>query len=451
MALRSRFRRLWLHARYSFWLVPAVLVVSAVLLAAALIRADTSLAPDAFARWPRLFGAGAEGARGLLSTVATSMITLAGVVFSITLVALSLASSQYSPRVLRNFMSDRVNQVVLGVFVGIFAYSLVVLRTIRGGDEGTFVPTLAVSVGLLLGFVGIGVLVHFIHHISTSIQASRILAAAAHETLRAVEGLFPEGELEAEPDAGDFAGERSPHARPLLADRSGYLQSLDRDGLVAFARQRGAVVRMRRGIGEFVVAGRPLAAIVRNRPAAGAGEGGDDERRAFDGLHEIGRQRTIEQDAAFGVRQIVDVALKALSPSVNDTTTAVMALHHLTGILVALAGRRLECQLRDEDGELRLVTCGPTYAGMVGEALDQIRQNAAGNVAVHGALLDALRVAGGATASPARREALREHARAVAESAERTVPAPRDRRHLDELARRTLASLDPLGPPEDRR
>ena len=142
-------------------------------------------------RWPRLFGAGAEGSRGLLAAIASSMITVAGVTFSITIVALALASSQYTSRILRNFMRDRTNQTVLGVFVGVFAYCLVVLRTIRGGDEGAFVPALAVLGALLLAFVAIGFLIFFIHHIAASIQATSIIAAVAGETFEAVDRLFP--------------------------------------------------------------------------------------------------------------------------------------------------------------------------------------------------------------------------------------------------------------------
>lgn len=141
-------------------------MVAAVGLAALIISIDANVKLSFVDNWPLLFGSGAEGARGLLSAVASSMITVAGVVFSITIVALSLTSSQYTSRVLRNFMRDRVNQTVLGVFVGIFAYCLVVLRTIRGGDEGAFVPSLAVLGGLLLAFVGIGFLIYFIHHIA---------------------------------------------------------------------------------------------------------------------------------------------------------------------------------------------------------------------------------------------------------------------------------------------
>lgn len=304
-------------------------MLTAVALAVALIEADEGLPAGAFDRWPRLFGAGAEGARGLLMTIASSMITVAGVVFSMTLVALSLASSQYTSRVLRNFLSDRVTQNVLGAFVGIFAYCLVVLRTIRGDDEGTFVPSIAVLLSLLLGFVGIGILIYFIHHISTSIQASHILAAAAGETLRSVDNLFPVGVGEEFADECDVGGTW----HPVPADRTGYVQSLDTSGLLAFASERRTVVRMNRRIGQFAIEGEPLAAILDSAPS-------DDDLRRLRGLFAIGCQRTVEQDAAFGVRQIVDVALKALSPGVNDTTTAVMRIEYLTAILARLPDRR---------------------------------------------------------------------------------------------------------------
>ena len=183
---------LWTAVHDSFWAVPAITVLGAVVLALAMIEIDQILDRNTLAAWPRLFGAGADGSRGMLSAIAGSMITVTGVVFSITIVALSLASSQYTSRVLRNFMRDRSNQVVLGVFLGIFAYCLVVLRTIRGGDEGAFVPGLAVLMAVALAFVSIGVLIFFIHHIGTSIQASHIVAAVAKDTLAAVDHLFPE-------------------------------------------------------------------------------------------------------------------------------------------------------------------------------------------------------------------------------------------------------------------
>ena len=179
----------WQKIESSFWFVPTTILLGAVTLAIVMITTDATTDLHAVDQWPLFFGAGAAGARGLLTTVAGSMITVAGLVFSITLVTLSLTTSQYTSRVIRNFMRSRVNQMVLGVFVGIFAYCLVVLRTIRGGDEGAFVPTLAVLVGLILAFVGIAFLIYFIHHISMSIQASSIIAEAAQETIAAVDHL----------------------------------------------------------------------------------------------------------------------------------------------------------------------------------------------------------------------------------------------------------------------
>jgi uncharacterized membrane protein len=255
----------WQAMRSSFWFVPALMVVDSVVLAILLITLDMSVDLDLAARWPLLFGAGAGGARALLTTVASSMITVAGVVFSITLVALSLTSSQYTSRVIRNFMRDRVNQVVLGVFLGIFSYCLVVLRTIREGDEGAFVPTLAVLAGLMLAFVGIAVLIHFIHHVATSIQASSIVATAAQETLAAVDHLFPDalGEDDDEGADGTLASAlaRVPW-RAFAACKTGYIESLDADALLDVARKLETILRMEHGVGDFVVAGTPLVSLL---------------------------------------------------------------------------------------------------------------------------------------------------------------------------------------------
>lgn len=174
-----KFHLMWNGLRASLWFLPGLIVVCSVVLAVALVEIDGRVRPEFLAEYSRLFGAGAEGSRGMLGAIAGSMITVAGVTFSITIVALSLASSQYTPRILRNFMSDRANQSVLGVFVGVFTYCIVVMRTVRGGDEGVFVPSLAVTFAVFLAIVGIGFLIFFIHHTAESIQASSVIASAA--------------------------------------------------------------------------------------------------------------------------------------------------------------------------------------------------------------------------------------------------------------------------------
>ncbi len=428
--------QLWQKIRTSFWFLPGLIVAGSVGLALLMIEADILVGDELFDAWPRVFGSSAAGARGLLATVASSMITVAGVVFSITIVALSLTSSQYTSRVLRNFMSDTVNQTVLGSFLGIFAYCLVVLRTIRGGESDAFMPSLAVLLGLVLAIVGIAVLIYFIHHIALSIQAHHILAVVARETLRAVDAIFPEG-VGQESDAP--RPEPPPPGKawhPVKARRTGYMQNLDSQALLEFATRRDVVVRMEHGVGEFVVKDTPLASIL--APSAPD----EDDGELINDMFAIDRQRTVEQDAGYGIRQIVDVALKALSPGINDSTTAVMCVHYLTAILVPLTDRRIESHLRAKNGDLRLLTAGPSYASLLDEAFDQIRQNAAGNGAVLKSMLKSLQLLAGRTISPLRRRALLEHARALEELARRTILAPRDQVFIEEFAARTVSLLE---------
>jgi uncharacterized membrane protein len=434
----TKLRHGWQAMRSSFWFVPALLVVDAVVLAILLITLDMSVDLQLAAHWPLLFGAGAAGARGLLTTVASSMITVAGVVFSITLVALSLTSSQYTSRVIRNFMRDRVNQWVLGVFLGIFAYCLVVLRTIREGDGGTFVPTLAVLAGLMLAFVGIAVLIHFIHHIATSIQASSIVATAAQETLAAVDHLFPEALGEDDDEGADDTLASALARQPWLAFqacKTGYIESLDADALLDVARKLETLLRMEHGVGDFVVAGTPLISLL---------DPGDLDLATTDRLNAayvIGRQRTVEQDVAFGIRQIVDVAMKALSPGINDTTTAVMCVDYLAAIMTRLAARRIATPYRLDEGTLRVIVRGSSFESLLSEAFDQIRQNAEGNVAILLRLLAALHTLAGVTLSPSRRRVLRQKVDEIAEAAERSIASPHDR---DRLANRLMRVREAL-------
>lgn len=299
-ALVNKLLQLWDGLRSSLWFIPSLIVLGTVVLAVALIETDSYGNRESLSEeWPRLFGAGAAGARGLLAAIASSMITVAGVTFSITIVALALASSQYTSRILRNFMRDRANQTVLGAFVGVFAYCLIVLRTIRGGDEGVFVPAVAVFVAVLLAFVAIGFFIFFIHHVAESIQASSIIEAAAEETLRAVDRLFPAevGEAPAERvENGDVRDLANRAWAPIPARKTGYIQRVDANALFDVARAFGAVVRMEKGIGEFIIDASPLVSVTGQLP---------DEAfiRKLNATYTIGRHRTIDQDAAFGIRQ----------------------------------------------------------------------------------------------------------------------------------------------------
>lgn len=432
------FRKLWIEVRSSLWFVPALLVLAAIILALGLVELDVVFAQLLAAKsWGPLLNAGAEGARGMLTAIASSMITVAGVAFSITIVTLSLASTQYTPRILRNFMRDRANQFVLGVFVAIFTYCLIVLRTIRGGaekDGAGFVPLLAVAFALLLALVSIGFLIFFIHHVATSIQASAILRAITDETRSAIDALFPE-EYGDEPE--DATRVEVPDARrlhPIAAQATGYLQHISADGLLRFAEEHDTVLRLEQQPGEFVSPGTPLVSTER-APDEKAG----DALRVF---FIIGDFRTVEQDAGFGIRQIVDIAMKALSPGVNDTSTAVSCLDYLGALLCQLAGRHLVSPFRGQKGALRVIAPTPLFEHFVAKSFDEIRHSAAGNVTILGVLLRIIRRVSGASRGPAQREALATHARLVAETADQTVPARYDRERINE---ELAAARDALG------
>ncbi len=447
----NRFKLFCSSLRSSFWFVPSLIVVGSIVFAIALIRADSSGTDQWLARWPRLFGAGAEGARGMMSTIAGSMMSVLGVTFSMILVVLALASSQYSSRILRNFMRSEVTQVVLGIFAGIFTYCLIVLRTIRSGDEGTFVPSLAVFFGFVLALGGVGSLMFFIHHIASSIQASNIIASVANETIQAIERLFPE-ELGQGPDEDDNDQTSSLPAernwRTVPAKESGYIKSVDNAALLRVARDRKTIVRVECGVGGFVVRNTALASLALEDPP--------DQKTiaALQVAFTISRHRTVEQDVAFGIRQIVDVALKALSPSINNITTAVMCVDYLTAILALVASRQMPSSRRFEEGELRVIAKVQCFERLLTESFDQIRGYAKGDVAILLRMLDAFHTLASLTASPQHRQALREQVQWIAELTERTVEAPHDRARINTrlaCVREALEAEPALCPKEHKR
>jgi uncharacterized membrane protein len=410
------------NLRSSFWFLPTLIVAGSITIAAALIEVDSVETDLWLARWPRLFGAGAEGARGMLSTLASSMMTVMGVTFSMTLVALALASSQYTSRILRNFMRSRVTQTAFGIFAGIFTYCLIVLRTIRSGDEGAFVPSLAVFFGFVLALGGVGMLIFFIHHIASSIQASSIIASVAQETIAAIDRFFPEKTAyQSSEDGGQVSplAERNWHA--VRAKKSGYIKGVDHDSLMCLARERKSVVRMVHGIGEFVIENTELASLALEAPPDQA------TIDAINACYGVGRHRTVEQDPAFGITQLVDVALKALSPGINDTSTAAMCVDYLAAILARLAPRQFPPMHCYEGGELRMIAIAPSFENLLAESFDQIRRSAEGNVAIMTRMLGTLQTIASLTTCPHRRRALREQMQWIGELADRSIESAHDR------------------------
>lgn len=452
---------MWARLRESLWFVPGLIVLTSLLLAVCMVEVSGLVTSEMLERWPRLFGAGAEGARGMLSAIATSMITVAGITFSITMVAVTQASSQYSPRILRNFMRDRANQVVLGIFVGIFAYCLVVLRTIRGGDESPFVPSIAVLVGILMALVGIAVLIFFIHHIATTLQASEIVSRIARETCDAVDQLFPDEIDEAAPAAAAaLAPPVSGPWSPVAAAGTGYIQRADVRRLVSIADEHGLVIRVERSAGDFVVQGQPLVWFAPcsppstdSPPATGSlgsvpttvgasnSVGGErDKAEILRRLHTIGAYRTLDHDVRFGLQQLVDIALKALSPGINDTTTAVTCVDYLGAVLLRLINRRVDVLHLGTAGQPRVLGSGPTFEDLLDLAMDEIRQNAEGHVSVLVRQLGVLGTVAAAARSATRRHAVARRAELLRENAARSVALDHDRAQIEAAAHAALAA-----------
>lgn len=378
--LRSLRERL----RSSLWFVPALFAVAAIGLALLLLTVDEALARDADLFF--LYGGTAEGARSVLSTIAQSMLTFTGLVFTITMLVLQLASSQLSPRVMRTFLRDRGNQVVLGLFVATFLYTLVVLREVRTatGDDDGFVPGVSIWVSFALLLASVGAFVYYIDHMAHAIRASTVIASIANETRQAIERLYPEELLE-EVSGAPARDQLVRHAEFVLkAPRAGVVVAVDEAELLATVGAEDRYLELVPSVGEFVPEGAPLARL-----------GGTWDRDAGRRVQEaigIGDERTLEQDAAFGVRQLVDVAVRALSPGTNDPTTAVQALDHLHDLLRRLVDRHIPSpERRDDAGHLRLVLPRPGWNEYVELAVDEIRLAGADQIQVGRRLQQLLR------------------------------------------------------------
>lgn len=411
-------RKIWTRLRSSLWFLPTLVVVGSFAAALLLIETEGWLGAEVASQWPRVLGASADGSREMLSAIATSMITVAGVVFSVTIVALSLTSTQYSPRVLRTFMRDRPTQLVLGVFVGIFAYCLVVLRTIRAG-ENEFIPSIAVLAGMGYAIGGIAFLIFFIHHVAQSIQASSIVSRIHDDTAEAINHLYPE-------ELGDPAPNDLPSFDPLpsqwtpLYSRvNGYVTAVDGDSVVEFAVHTGRIVRLAHAIGDFVVEGTVLVQLSGDQAVPEA-----DASR----LHAcvtVERQRTVEQDAAFGLQQLVDVAVKALSPGINDPTTACMCIDQLAALLTRIACRRIPASRRIAHGRLRVIAPAPGFSELLALVFEPVVRHARRDLQVLVRVLEAIDTIQGVTRNPARRSALAAVARDVGRQLDQVRPAIR--------------------------
>ncbi|MGO9559358.1 MAG: DUF2254 domain-containing protein [Acidimicrobiales bacterium] len=427
----------WEELRTTFWLVPAVLVAAAVVLFAITVSIDFAAFHHhvALPFWIRTEGA--DAGREVLTAIAAAVITVVGVVFSITILALTLASQQFGPRMMRNFVRDVGNQVTLGVFVATFVYSVLALGSITSSPRGTFVPELSIFVAEALLLLNLAVLIYFIHHIAKSIQLPEVIAGIARDLTRAIDAEFPLPSGHDVPELPETNGKNvsellaliDERGAPVLANASGYLQFVGYAQLVDIATFTDSVIRHDHRPGHFVMAGRPLATVFPRGAAEQVAE-------ALAKAHVTGPHRTLMQDPVFAIDQLVEIAIRALSPAVNDTFTALTCIDWLAAGLSRVSGRTLaEGAYRDRFGRVRLIESDPSYARMVNRAFDKVRQSASGMPAVIIRTLDSLAAISEATTSAEQRTILVRQADMIMRVAEQSVREPND---LEDIRTRYL-------------
>jgi uncharacterized membrane protein len=420
--LASHWRREVL--RTSLWFVPAVEVVAAIGLFALTTMLDKAAYRGEFAVPDWVISGTADAARQILTAIAAALITVVGVVFSIILVTLTLASTQFGPRMLRNFIRDRGTQLTLGTFVATFVYAVLVLVSVGTGSHGDFVPHIGVTVTLGLMVADLAVLIYFIHHTAVSIQLPQVIASIAADLTEAIEvqgGPEPASAAERGPSAVELLTRADVEGAVLLAPASGYLQFIKHQNLVRLAAAADAVISLEHRPGHFLVRGHRFATVWPPEAAPLV-------RHALGRAHIIGPHRTLTQDVSFGVDQLVEIAIRALSAAVNDTFTALTCIDWLGENLCKIVSQWHPARVhRDQNGHIRVISAEPGYERLVQRAFEKIRQSSLGMPAVMIRLLEALARIMAETTSEGQRRVLLEQAAMIDRASERSVPEGADR------------------------
>ena len=422
--------------RDSYWFLPALMALGAALLSVLTLEIDAR-GKDLVQRVPWLFDSGSDGARAVLATIASSMIGIAGVTFSMTLVAVSFASGNFGPRLIGNFMRDRGNQVVLGTFISAFVYSLLILRRVRSevNELTSFVPQVSVLTALALALLGVSVLIYFIHHIPESINVSRLTAEIGRQLTADVQRVFPAGVGQ----AGDAAStprrlERFDPDRTgwIEADTCGYLQALNEDRLLELASQLDLLLGLQYRPGDFAVRGDRLLLFT---PAK---DGVSDELLA---CFAFGAERTVDQDVLYLADQLVEILARALSPGVNDPLTAIGCIDWMKSVLSEAVGREApDAERHDPEGRLRLIAHPVRFARLLERLVGRSLEYVARDMNASLAMLEMLAAVGCRATDEGRQELIRSWSRRVVEVTRSKLPSVSEKAGLSER----LETLDRL-------
>ncbi len=413
---QTKFRTL----RESFWFVPAILCVTSTIVAQLILALDQLVDQQSAGPLDSLiFHVGPAGGRDMLTAIAGSVLTVAATSFSITISVLATASSTYGPRLVRNFMKDRANQFVLGIFCATFLYCLMVLRTIRAPeDSGSgYVPDFAVNGSVVLAVLNVAVLVFFIHHIADSIQVSTLAARVRRELQQSIEASFPESNTD---DAGPAA---TPDGLPGLVRAevdSAYLQAFDTERLLKAAKKADAVIRLAHSPGAHLIKGQVVAEVW---PSSCA----ENLTDSILGSMATGQERTPYSDPLFAVQQVVEMGVRALSPGTNDPYTARNALDEVaSGLAVACSRPRPLTVLGDDDGVARVFLTTPSALDLLDETFDAVRNYALEHPTVILKACELARQLDNLSTAPETSQRIREHVQLLVEAFEKTHPMEPD-------------------------
>jgi len=411
--MKARIRQFLSDLGHTFFLVPGLMVLGGIVLALITLGIDRSgVLPAWLMTGQFLYNGGATGARTLLGAVASSTIGVASTVFSITIAALSLAAGQMGPRLLRNFTSDRGNQVTLGIFLGTFSYALMVLRSVRTQEEGMFIPHLALSVSILLALICVATLVYFVGHMASRINVDTVITLVSRDVRGAIKRLTQDDPGAPPPDETFWL-----EAVVVRDARRGYLQQLDHSGLADWACERKTAIRLLVRPGDYVFPGAPIALLT--VPVEGAGD-------AIRDATALGSLRVSGSDIEFAIRQLVEVAVRALSPGINDPHTAISVLDHLGASLCDVAQVHMRSGVLLREGRPALVCPAVDYDGLSDAMFHMIRQNAVGSAAVRIRMLDVLIAVAECERIEARLGSLQRHADLILADCERDIANPSD-------------------------
>jgi uncharacterized membrane protein len=427
----------WNELKSTFWFFPVLIISLSIVLAFIFLYFDSQISyPQG--PWQYFLISDANSARSILSTIAGVMIGLAGTVFSIVLVVLILAASQFGSNIVKNFMHVRLNQVVLGAYISTFAYCLIILNTIRNNAQVVFVPSFSILIALLLTVANIILLVFFIHNTAINIQANTVISDISESLSKNIKTLFPEAEednLDEEKEHDEDLIKRGFKEKQILsASKSGYLQYVNFESLIGLAVELDILIELHFRPGDYLVKDVVLGTVYSQDTL---------EKEKMSRLQTqfiVGKNRSQQQDAEHSIHQMVEIAARALSPGINDPYTAITCIDNLTATMCYLATTKFPSKyLQDKNGKLRIIADPLTYEGMLDSAFNQIRQYGKGNPAVIIRLMEALITIYKFTKRKEHKKAIEKHAMMVLNVANKSFDEPNDINDLKERSRQILS------------